>query len=203
MGAMAPEAATDEALVQAARSGDEGAFDALVRRYQDKVYGLALRLAGNPPDAEEVLQDAFLQAWQHLADFRGDAKFSTWLFRIATNAALMLRRSRRRRATDSLEECLPLFREDGRLARFDVDYGRAGRVDQLLERDELARLVKEAIERLPEDFRVVVELRDLEELSTEDTAAILGLAPALVSTRLHRARLMLRGFLGRLAGGEE
>ena len=104
MGAMAPEAATDEALVQAARSGDEGAFDALVRRYQDKVYGLALRLAGNPPDAEEVLQDAFLQAWQHLADFRGDAKFSTWLFRIATNAALMLRRSRRRRATDSLEE---------------------------------------------------------------------------------------------------
>ena len=67
----------------------------------------------------------------------------------------------------------------------------------------MARLVKEAIERLPEDFRVVVELRDLEELSTEDTAAILGLAPALVSTRLHRARLMLRGFLGRLAGGEE
>ncbi len=197
------EAATDEALVQAARSGEEGAFDALVRRYQDKVYGLALRLSGDPSDAEEVLQDAFLQAYQHLADFRGDAKFSTWLFRIATNAALMLRRSRRRKAAESLEDYLPQFREDGRLARFDVDYGRAARVDQIVERGELARKIKEAVDRLPDDYRAVVELRDLEELSTEETARILGLTPAIVSTRLHRARLMLRGYLGRLAGGEE
>lgn len=194
---------TEEALVERARSGEEGAFDELVRRHQHKVYGLALRLSGDPTDAEEILQDAFLQAYQHLAEFRGDAKFSTWLYRIATNAALMLRRSRRHRTTESLEDYLPRFREDGRLARFDVDYARAGRVDQVLERGELARRVREAVDRLPDDYRAVVELRDLEELSTEETAAVLGLAPAIVSTRLHRARLMLRGYLGKLAGGEE
>jgi len=196
-------AATDEALVQAARSGDEGAFDALVRRYQDKVYGLALRLSGNPSDAEEILQDAFLKAYQHLAEFRGDASFSTWLFRIATNAALMLRRARRQRATESLEQYLPRFRDDGRLARFDLVYGRAGRVEETMERGELARQIKEAVERLPDDYRVVVELRDIEELSTDETAEILGVSREIVSTRLHRARLMLRGFLGHLAGGEE
>ena len=196
-------AATDEALVQAARSGDEGAFDALVRRYQDKVYGLALRLSGNPSDAEEILQDAFLKAYQHLAEFRGDASFSTWLFRIATNAALMLRRARRQRATESLEQYLPRFRDDGRLVRFDLVYGRAGRVEETMERGELARQIKEAVERLPDDYRVVVELRDIEELSTDETAEILGVSPEIVSTRLHRARLMLRGFLGHLAGGEE
>jgi RNA polymerase sigma-70 factor, ECF subfamily len=203
MAVMPPGSATDEALVEAARSGDEGAFDALVRRYQEKVYGLALRLSGNPSDAEEILQEAFLKAYQHLAEFRGDAKFSTWLFRIATNAALMLRRARRHRATESLEDYLPRFREDGRLARFDLVYGRAGRVDQIIERGELARQIKEAVERLPDDYRVVVELRDLEELSTEETAEILGVSPEIVSTRLHRARLMLRGYLGHLAGGEE
>jgi len=196
-------AATDEALVQAARSGDEGAFDALVRRYQEKVYGLALRLSGNPSDAEEILQDAFLKAYQHLAEFRGDASFSTWLFRIATNAALMLRRARRQRATESLEQYLPRFRDDGRLARFDLVYGRAGRVEETMERGELARQIKEAVERLPDDYRVVVELRDIEELSTDETAEILGVSREIVSTRLHRARLMMRGFLGHLAGGEE
>lgn len=200
----APMAAvSDEALVEAARSGDEGAFNALVRRYQEKVYGLALRLSGNPSDAEEILQDAFLKAYQHLVGFRGDAKFSTWLFRIATNAALMLRRSRRLHAAESLERYLPRYRDDGRLARFDLVYGRAGRVEQTIERGELARQIKEAVERLPDDYRMVVELRDIEELSTDETAEILGVSPEIVSTRLHRARLMLRGFLGHLAGGEE
>jgi RNA polymerase sigma-70 factor (ECF subfamily) len=193
---------TDEQAVELAQSGDEGSFEILVKRYQEKVYGLGLRFLGNPKDAEEILQETFFQVSQKLDTFRGEARFSTWLYRIATNQALMRLRANQRHATESLEEFLPLYNEEGRLARLDLDYGRAARADELLESQELAQKALEAIGKLPEAYRAPLVLRDLEELSTEETAQILNLEPNLVRTRLHRARLMLRGYLGHLVGGE-
>ncbi len=122
----------DEALAERARAGDDAAFAALVERYQERVYRLALRLSSNPSDAEEVLQEAFLQAWRKIDTFRGDARFGTWLYRIATNTALMHKRAARRRPTESLEALLPQFDESGLLA--DLDYQRSARADELLER---------------------------------------------------------------------
>jgi len=194
---------TDEALVERARSGDDASFDLLVRRYQQKVYGLALRLVSDPREAEEVMQETLLQVFRKLETFRGDAKFSTWVYRIGSNVALMNLRTKKRKPTESLEEYLPKFNEAGRLERLDLDYGRASRADKLLEHKELAEKAFEAIQRLPEAYRAPLVLRDLEELSTEETAKILDLEPGVVRTRLHRARLMLRGYLGHLLGGEE
>lgn len=197
------ERLSDEALVVQVQGGEKLAFEILVERYQGKVYGLALRLARSPEDAEEILQETFLQVFRNLGSFRGEAKFSTWLYRIATNAVLMRRRSDRLRKTESLESFLPAFNSEGRLARMDLDYGRAARADALLEAEELRERIKEAIERLPELYREAFVLHDLEGLSSEDAAEVLELSPDLLRTRLHRARLMMRGYLGHLVGGEK
>ena len=192
----------DALLVDRASADDGPAFDMLVRRHQARVYNLALRMVGSPEAAEEVLQDTFLQVHQKLGSFRGESRFSTWLYRVATNAALMHRRSSRRHEAESLEDYLPEFNDAGRMARLDLDYGRAARADELIERAELAGKVLDAMAKLPKKYRSVFVLRDLEELSTAETAEILDLDPEVVRTRLHRARLMLRGYLGRLTGGE-
>lgn len=197
-----PAADGDESLMERARAGDHAAFETLVRRHQERVYSIALRMLGSPEAAEEVLQETFLRMYQKLATFRGEAKLSTWLYRVAVNAALMQRRSSRRHEGESLEEYLPKFDEAGRMARLDLDYGRAARADELIERAELARKAMDAVARLPETLRAVFVLRDLEELDTAETAAALGLDAEVVRTRLHRARLLMRGFLGRLTGGE-
>ncbi len=188
----------DEALAERARAGDDAAFGALVERYQERVYRLALRLSSNPSDAEEVLQESFLQAWRKIDTFRGDARFGTWLYRIATNTALMRKRAARRRPTESLEALLPQFDESGLLA--DLDYQRSARADELLERAELAQRAREALDLLDENYRAVFVLRDLEEMSTEEAARVLEITPEAVRQRLHRARLMVRGYLGKLVG---
>jgi len=192
----------DLELIARARAGDGAAFDALVERYQSKVYGLALRLSGNPSDAEEILQDTFLQVYRKLDQFRQEAKFSTWLYRVATNSALMHGRSRRRHQAEPLETYLPKFDETGGFADGTAaEFGRAARADELLERKELAQRAMEAVDQLSELYRTVFVLRDIEGLSTEEAAEVLGVDPGAVRTRLHRARLMLRGYLGNLVGG--
>jgi RNA polymerase sigma-70 factor (ECF subfamily) len=188
----------DEALAERARAGDDTAFAALVERYQGRVYRLALRLSSNPSDAEEILQDTFLQAWRKIDTFRGEARFGTWLYRIATNTALMRKRAARRRPAESLEALLPQFDESGLLA--DLDYQRSARADELLERAELAQRAREALDLLDENYRAVFVLRDLEEMSTEEAARVLEITPEAVRQRLHRARLMVRGYLGKLVG---
>ncbi len=195
------EPATDEVLAGLARDGDDGAFEELVNRNQERVYRLALRLTGSPADAEDVLQDTFLQVHRNLDGFRGDSRFTTWLYRVTTNAALMLLRARNRRRTDSLDEHLPAFENGGRLAVEDGDYGLAARADQLIERRQLGDRIIAALEQLDDSYRTVFVLRDLEELSTEEVADLLGMTPGAVRQRLHRARLMLRGYLGNLVGG--
>jgi RNA polymerase sigma-70 factor (ECF subfamily) len=188
----------DEALAERARAGNDSAFGALVERYQERVYRLALRLSSNPSDAEEVLQEAFLHAWRKIDTFRGDARFGTWLYRIATNTALMRKRAARRRPAESLEALLPQFDESGLLA--DLDYQRSARADELLERAELAQRAREALDLLDENYRAVFVLRDLEEMSTEEAARVLEITPEAVRQRLHRARLMIRGYLGKMVG---
>jgi RNA polymerase sigma-70 factor, ECF subfamily len=192
----------DRLLVERARAGSKGAFAELVRRHTRAVYRVALRLSGNPSDAEEILQETFLQLHRTLGAFRAEARLSTWLYRIAVNAALMHLRRQRRHEAERLDEHLPGFDERGTLARIDIDYSVAARADRLIEARELAAAALAALANLPEAYRVPFVLRDLEDLGTEETAEILGLSVGLVRQRVHRARLALRACLTALAGGE-
>jgi RNA polymerase sigma-70 factor (ECF subfamily) len=191
----------DEGLVRLAVAGDHAAFETLVERYQQRVYGLARRLTGGEADAEEVLQETFVNAYRRLGGFRGDSAFSTWLYRIATNAALMLRRGRARRPTEPLDPYLPRFDSRGRHAR-DAEHARAADAESILDRARLARHARRALDRLPERYRIPFVLRDLEDLPTPEVASVLGLSQALVRQRVHRARLRLRGYLSHLVGVE-
>ena len=190
---------SDETLAARAAAGDDQAFEALVGRYQGRVYRLACRLTSET-DAPDVLQETFLQVYRHLATFRGDAQFATWLYRIATNAALMLRRARARRPAEPLDRFLPRFDECGVLADTPAELQVAAHAEELLDRQLLAEKAREVIARLPELYRDPFVLRDLEELSTAEVAQVLGIEPAAVRQRVHRARLMLRGYLNELVG---
>ncbi|MGE0452007.1 MAG: RNA polymerase sigma factor [Vicinamibacteria bacterium] len=190
----------DEELAARAAAGDDRAFEALVGRYQARAYGLAYRLVGPEGDPQDALQEAFLQVFRKLSGFRGESRFSTWLYRIVTNAALMQRRSRSRRPTESLEACLPRFDADGRHVATPVEIAAASGVEERLDRRALAEKAMAGIDRLPEAYRSAFVLRDLEELPTAEVGAVLGLEAAAVRQRVHRARLMLRGYLGDIAG---
>lgn len=191
---------TDEWLAARAAAGDEPAFEAIVTRYQARVFRLAWRLTGNEGDAADALQEAFLQVYRGLPSFRGDSRFATWLYRIATNAALMQRRARARRPTEPLDGFLPCFDANGMHAATPDELQAAAHVDEIIDRRRLAEKAHAAIERLPEPYRDAFVLRDLEEMTTAEVADILGLEPASVRQRVHRARMMLRGYLGALVG---
>lgn len=191
---------SDEALAARAAEGDAAAFEALVARYQHRVYRLACRLASET-DAADVMQDTFLQVHRHLSDFRGQAQFGTWLYRIATNAGLMHRRTRARRPAESLDALLPRFDADGRLEKTPEALRAECRVEELLDRRTLEQKAHAAIDMLPDLYREAFVLRDLEELSTNDVAHVLGVEPATIRQRVHRARLLVRGYLGEAARG--
>jgi RNA polymerase sigma-70 factor, ECF subfamily len=190
---------SDETLAARAAEGDDHAFEAIVERYQGRVYRLACRLTSDA-DAPDVLQETFLQVYRHLPSFRGESRFGTWLYRIATNAGLMLRRTRTRRPAESLEAFLPRFDAQGGLAATPAELQVASRADELLDRRVLADKARAALARLPDLYREAFVLRDLEEMSTADVAHALGVEPATVRQRVHRARLMLRGYLSDLVG---
>lgn len=193
------DAATDEALASRAADGDTAAFDAIVIRYQARVYRLACRLVGYD-DAPDVVQEALLSVYLNLASFRGESRFGTWLYRIATNAALMHRRARTRRPVESLEPFLPEFDAAGRHCQTPAELQVVARADELLDQRLLADAAMVALERLPDLYRSAFVLRDLEELTTAEVADVLGVEPSTVRQRVHRARLMLRGYLGSLTG---
>ena len=191
--AMAPVAKDDEArLVSAAKRGDIAAFEELVNRYERKIYRLAKNITQNREDAEDVTQDAFLKSYEHLNDFQGDSRFYTWLVRITVNEALMKLRKRRPNQV-SLDE--PVESDDDLMPREIEHWGPSP--EQLYAQTELQEILNEVIEKLEPAFRVVFLLRDLEELSTEETAALLGLSVPAVKSRLLRARLKLRQKLNR------
>jgi RNA polymerase sigma-70 factor (ECF subfamily) len=191
---------SDEALAARAAAGDDAAFEALVVRYQHRVFRLACHLTSET-DAPDVVQETFFQVYRHLSTFRGDAQFGTWLYRIATNAGLMHRRARARRPAEPLDDFLPRFDGDGKLDGTPDALRIVSRVDELLDRHVLAEKAQAAIERLPDLYREAFVLRDLEELSTAEVAQVLGVEPATIRQRVHRARLMVRGYLSELAGG--
>jgi len=193
------EPISDEALVSRAAAGEEAAFEDLVRRHQERVYRLACRLTGDEADAADVLQETFLQVFRHLGEFRGEARFTTWLFRVVTNAALMRRRARARRPADSLDAFMPRFDAEGRLAPTPAQLQVTSQIEEVLDRKTLAERASAGIARLPDAYRDAFVLRDLEELPTAEVASVLGIAPAAVRQRVHRARLMLRGYLNELA----
>jgi RNA polymerase sigma-70 factor (ECF subfamily) len=190
----------DETLAARAAGGDEAAFEEIVTRYQARVFRLARRLTGSEDDAADVLQETFLQVYRGLAGFRGESRFGTWLYRVATNAALMLRRARSRRPAESLEAFLPRFDAAGVHAATPAELQVAAQADLLIDRKVLAQKALAGIERLPDLYREAFVLRDLEEMTTEEVARILDLEPAAVRQRVHRARLMLRGYLSDLVG---
>ena len=192
---------SDEALAEQAAAGEDAAFETLVTRYQHRVYRLACRLT-NETDAPDILQETFLLVHRHILAFRGESRFSTWLYRIATNAALMHRRAQARRPTESLDALLPRFDADGRHRLQPEALQVVSRIDELLDCETLAREAKEAIDRLPDLYREAFVLRDLEQLSTADVAQILGVEPSAVRQRVHRARLLMRGYLSHVVGVE-
>jgi RNA polymerase sigma-70 factor, ECF subfamily len=187
--------AVDEAtLVAGLRAREPEAYETLVRAYTPRLLSVARRmLDGNEEDARDVLQDAMLSAFRSIDRFEGSAKISTWLHRIVVNAALMKIRTRRRKPEESLEPLLPTFSDDG---GHDADVAAWDEpADRLAQREETRRLVREAILALPDGYRDVVILRDIQELDTAETAAELGISPNAVKIRLHRARLALRSRL--------
>jgi RNA polymerase sigma-70 factor, ECF subfamily len=190
---------SDEVLAARAAAGDDTAFETIVGRYQARVFRLACRLTSET-DAPDVLQDTFLQVYRHLPSFRGESKFGTWLFRIATNAALMHRRATARRPSEPLDQFLPRFDEHGTHAATPAELQVASCADELLDRQFLAGKAREVLARMPDIYRDAFVLRDLEEMSTADVAHALDIEPAAVRQRVHRARLMLRGYLSDLVG---
>jgi len=179
-------------LVAAAKKGDTGAFEELVNRYEKKIFRVTMNITRNQQDAEDSMQDAFLKAYAHLKDFGGDSRFYTWLVRIAANEALMRLRKRRPNVL-SLDE--PVDGEEDLMPREVEDWGPSP-FDRFAQ-TEMREVLENAIDALDPDFRTVFVLRDIEELSTEETAKALNISVPAVKSRLLRARLKLRDKLDR------
>lgn len=183
----------EEGLVARAQAGDAQAFAELVERYERKIYRLARHITGNDEDAEDVLQETFLKAYENLPGFQGQSKFYTWLVRIAVNEALMKLRRRKAGKMVSLDETIDTGEET--MAREIAVW--EDNPEEQYSREELRRILEEAIEALPPLYRTVFVLRDVDELSTEETALALGISVPAVKSRLLRARLQLRDKLTR------
>jgi RNA polymerase sigma-70 factor, ECF subfamily len=185
----------ERALVAGLRAGDDWAFETMVRVFGGRLLAVARRFTRNEDDARDVVQSAYLSAFRALHDFKGDAQLSTWLHRIVVNTALMKLRTRRRKPEESIDTLLPAFQEDGHHVEQFAEWSTPA--DRLLERAETRATVQACIERLPDNYREVVMLRDIEELSTQEVAAMLGTTPTAVKVRLHRARQALATLLRR------
>lgn len=176
----------EKELIALARRGDEAAFEQLVRLYEKKIYGLCLRMCGNADDAAEAAQDAFLALWRGLEGFREDASLSTWLYRLASNACIdLLRRGKRTVegvSLDDEENCLE-----------PVDH--APTPEQHAERAETQRLVRAGLDALPPEYRQVLVLRELQQLSYAEICEVTALELGTVKSRINRARILLRNYL--------
>ena len=186
---------TDEELVRMfVEERDEGAFNEIANRYGEKVFRLALRITHSTHIADEVLQEVFLTLVEKLNSFREESTFSTWLYRVATNASLIqIRNTKKHGKTMSLEDYVP-YNEKGMLSEVllkDWSYSP----DEIFAGKEGMEVVERAIDELPEKYRIVFHLRDIEGLSNEEVGDILGLSISAVKSRIHRARLFLRDSL--------
>ncbi len=187
-------------LVSAAREGDTGAFEELVRMTQDRLYNLAFRMTGRHEDAEDALQEAYMRAHRSLATFEGGCRFYTWVYRIAVNTCLSKgRKAGRKNEVEGLSIDAPRGGPDeGASLSANLPGSDDSAPDAAASRQEEAGRVQEAIGELPDDYRTVVVLRDIEGLSYDEVGEVTGLTRAAVKSRLHRARQRLAGMLGDL-----
>ena len=189
----ADDAARDAALLARLRAGESAAYDELVRTNSGRMLVVTRRILNSEEDARDAVQDAFVSAFRNIEKFEGGSLLSTWLHRIAVNAALMKLRTRKRKPERSIEELLPAFLEDGHHAEDFQDWNQP--TDRAMMRAETRAIVRECIGSLPDNYRTVLILRDIEELDTDETAERLGMTPNAVKIRLHRARQALRTLL--------
>jgi RNA polymerase sigma-70 factor (ECF subfamily) len=184
----------DAELLRALREGREEAFETLVRAHSGRMLSVCRRILRNDEEAKDAVQEAFVSAFRGIASFEGTSLLGTWLHRIAVNASLMRLRSKKRRPEESIDELLPAFKDDGH-ARIEPRDWSASAL-QLVESRETREFVRGCIDRLPEMYRVVLLLRDIEEMDTSEAAEVLGVSEGVVKVRLHRARHALRRLLG-------
>lgn len=183
--------------IEAAQKGDAESFERIVLAYQQKVFNLAYRLLGEREEAEDLTQEVFINVYRHLSKFRGQSQFSTWIYQVTMNHCrnrLKYLKRRYHHATESLDD--PLHTSEGEIDRDLPDEGDVP--DDVLYRQQVQWLVQVALGRLREDYREVVVLRDIQDLSYQEMTEVLGLPEGTIKSRLHRARLELRGTLRRL-----
>ena len=180
-------------LIARLKSGDDCAYEDVVRENSPRLLAVARRFLRNEEDARDAVQEGFLSAFKALDRFEGGSKLSTWLHRIVVNASLMKLRSRKRKPERSIEEILPGYKADGHPEHFFEPWRETG--EDAASAKEERELVRKYIDQLPDIYRNVVLLRDIEGFDTEETAKMLELTPGAVKTRLHRARLALRELL--------
>lgn len=183
---------SDAMLVARLQAGDPAAYETLVRTHSGRLLSVARRFLPNNEDAQDAVQEAFIKAFRAIGTFEERAQLHTWLHRILVNTALMKIRSRKRRPEESIDDLLPTFQADGHQTTESREWS-----DAIFERKETAKIVRQAIAQLPDQYRVVLTLRDIEERDTIETAAALGTTTTVVKVRLHRARQALRTLLDR------
>ena len=183
----------DSALVDRLQNGDSLAFEELVRQHGPRLLRVARRMMKTEEDARDAVQDAFVAVFKSIGNFQEGSQLSTWLHRICINACLMRLRSQRRRPEEDIEQYLPTFTDNGHQTDPSVSWRESA--EGMMQRTEVCSLVRASIDRLPETYRVVLLLRDIEELTTEEAAETLGVTPNAVKIRLHRGRQALRGLL--------
>src|SRR6201996_5213403 len=196
-GPLSPDPDIDQ--VELAKGGDTQAFEGLIRKYERQIFRTAQHITQNREDAEDIVQDVFFKAFQKLEQFQGNSKFSTWLVRIAVNESLMRLRKRKTSKTVSMDQDVET--DEGSIPRDFAEW--RPNPEQIYSQSELADILRKTIQGLPPGFRSVFTLRDVENLSTEETAEALGLSVPAVKSRLLRARLQLRERLSRYFGNKK
>jgi RNA polymerase sigma-70 factor (ECF subfamily) len=191
--ALDPVLTAERDLVARLRRGDDAAFEELVRTHAGRMLAVARRLLRSDDDAQDALQEAFLAVYKAIGHFNQESRLGTWLHRIVVNAALMKLRSRGRRPEGSIEDLLPKFQEDGHHADPPDPWQESA--SEIVARGEMRACVRRSIDELPDNYRTVLLLRDIDELDTDETAKIMGLTPNAVKVRLHRARQALRSLI--------
>ena len=184
---------SDMSLIEQIRGGSMEAFEELLSRYEAKVFNLAMRFTRNQEDAEEVLQDVFATIYKKIDGFQGKSAFSSWLYRVIVNAAFMKLRKRKQHNTVSIEDLSPAVKQ----FCLDKEQVYGNRSDSMSINRELRDMIQNAIDKLPEQYRAVFVLRDVDGLSNQEVGEILQLSVPAVKSRLHRSRLMLRKRLQR------
>ncbi len=188
-------AVSEQRLLEALRGGEDWAYEAMILEYGGRLLAVARRFVRNDEDARDVLQAAYLSAFRSMKDFEGSSQLGTWLHRIVVNTALMRLRSKRSRPEDCIDDLLPGFQTDGHHVEQFTNWSM--NADQLLEQEDIRKFVRGCVSRLPDQYRVVLLLRDIEERSTQEVAELLELTPNAVKVRLHRARQALSTLLRR------